>query len=55
MDEQPIDLKPFLKGGLLTSLADVLYSRIFQPIDNLLERISSHFTRKWCESNTPKR
>jgi hypothetical protein len=52
MAEQPVDLKPFLKNGLQYRLATVLYNNIFQPVFNLLDRISAYFTRRWCEDNS---
>lgn len=54
MAEEPVDLSPFLKRGLHYSVADFLYRHIFQHIDNLLERISAHFTRQWCEEQSPE-
>lgn len=51
MAEEPVDLSPFLKKGLHYSVADVLYRLIFQPINDLLDRISARFTRQWCEDN----
>lgn len=55
MDDTPVDIRPFLKKGPHHVVAEFLYRHIFQHIDNLLDRLSSHFTRKWCEENTPKR
>jgi len=49
--EQEVSLKPFLKKGLRYSIAEVLYRYFFQPIDNLLERLSTRFTRKFIEKN----
>lgn len=46
------ELQPFLKKGVQYRIAEVLYRNIFQPIDNLLDRISAYFTRQWCEDNS---
>ncbi len=52
MPDQDTDLSPYLKKGLHYRLATVLYNGIFQPIENLLDRISAWFTRRWCEDNS---
>ncbi len=52
MNEPKEDLSPYLKKGLHYRLASVLYRIVFQPIDNLLDRLSAHFTRQWCEDNS---
>jgi hypothetical protein len=53
-NELPVDLKPYLNNGLHVIVADWLYRTIFQPIVNVVESVETHFTRKWCERNTPK-
>lgn len=54
MDEQ-VDLSPFLKKGFFYGALEALYRYIFQPLDQLMDRISASFTRKWVEDNTPKK
>lgn len=54
MPSQHVDLTPYLKKGLHYRVAEVLYRYIFQPLDNLLDRISARFTRQWCEDREPE-
>jgi hypothetical protein len=52
MDDTPVDVRPFLKKGPHYAVAEFLYRHIFQHLDNLLDRISARYTRKWCEDNS---
>lgn len=47
--EQPADLKSFLKNSILHKLASVVYNNIFQPISDMLERLSAKRTAKMVE------
>lgn len=53
-DKEPVNLAPFLRKGPHYVIADLLYGWFFQPVFDLVDRINAHFTRKWCESNTPQ-
>lgn len=48
-DNTPVDLKPFLKNSIFHKVASVLYRGIFQPISDLLERMSAKRTAKMVE------
>lgn len=54
MDNTPVDMGPFLKKGPHYEVAEVLHRYFFQPIDDLLDRLKSRWTRRFCEDNLSK-
>lgn len=49
------DIKSYLDNSLLARLAEVIHRNIFQPIDDLIDRIDVHFTKKMVESELQDR
>ncbi len=50
MENEKVDLNPYLDSKLVCVFADWLYKAVFEPIFNWFHSFSEARTRKWCEN-----
>jgi hypothetical protein len=49
MNNEPVDMKPFLKNSIFHKVADVLYRYGFQPVQDLVDDFFAKRTAKMVE------